>query len=193
MNISLTKFCKDTGLPKSSVYRRCQELGIDTTNGLSDEAVQQLRHEFDVVHQAAPDAPAAPTIPEDFIQPSALVPVEVMEAELPDNFDPSAMVRFFDGVAGKGTDTTKLLAVAKHVLTAVESVMDSKIKQQRQALSQAESDGAELRELIGETKGNLKLKALESRLLAERQTAATIQTEKAFGELMALGKPTEQS
>lgn len=133
----------------------------------------------------------APAVPENFIQCSTLAPVQVVETDLPEGFDPTAMVKFFDGVAGQGTNTTKLLAVAKQVLTAVETVMDGKIEQQRQALSQAESDGAELAELITETKGNLKLKALESRLLAERQTAATSQTQKAFDELMKLGKPTD--
>ena len=29
MNTSLSKFCKDTGLPKSSVYARCKELNLE--------------------------------------------------------------------------------------------------------------------------------------------------------------------
>ncbi len=134
---------------------------------------------------------AAAAVPENFIQPSALVPVQVVETDLPEGFDPSAMVRFFDGVAGQGTDTTKLLTVAKQVLTAVSTVMDSKIEQQRQKLNQAEQDGAELTELIAETKTSLQIKALESRILAERQTAVTTQSQKAFNELMAMGKPTD--
>jgi uncharacterized membrane protein len=49
MNTSLTKFCRDHDLPKSTVYRRVQELQIDTSEGLTPDACVQLLHEFDVV------------------------------------------------------------------------------------------------------------------------------------------------
>lgn len=49
MNISLTKFCKDYNLPKSSVYRRCQELSISTSEGLTPDDADRLLIEFDVV------------------------------------------------------------------------------------------------------------------------------------------------
>lgn len=49
MNTSLSKFCKDYDLPKSSVYRRCQELGFDTSDGLTPDACERLLHEFDVM------------------------------------------------------------------------------------------------------------------------------------------------
>ena len=65
MNTSLTKFCKDYGLSKSTVYRRCQELGLDTSDGLSPEACDRLMHEFDVVLEpleAASVAVEKPTV-----------------------------------------------------------------------------------------------------------------------------------
>lgn len=138
------------------------------------------------------ESTAAP-VPEGFIQCSTLAPVEVVETDLPEGFDPTAMVKFFDGVAGKGTNTTQLLNVAKQVLTAVEVVMDKKIQAQREELNQAEQDGSELQELIAETKTSLQIKALEARILAERQTSVTTQAQKAFTELMELGKPQEPS
>ena len=49
MKTSLTKFCRDYDLPKSTVYRRAQELQIDTSKGLTPDACVQLLHEFDVV------------------------------------------------------------------------------------------------------------------------------------------------
>jgi hypothetical protein len=49
MNTSLTKFCRDHDLPKSTVYRRAQELQIDTSEGLTPDACVQLLHEFDVL------------------------------------------------------------------------------------------------------------------------------------------------
>lgn len=48
MNTSLTRFCKDNNLAKTTVYRRCQEMSIDTSQGLTPEAVEQLKHEFDL-------------------------------------------------------------------------------------------------------------------------------------------------
>lgn len=60
MNTSLSKFCKDTNLPKSSVYVRCQELNFDTSSGLTPEMVAQLEHEFGV---AAPKAEPATETP----------------------------------------------------------------------------------------------------------------------------------
>lgn len=44
--ISLHTFCKDNGLAKSSVHRKCQELNIDTADGLSQESINQLLIEF---------------------------------------------------------------------------------------------------------------------------------------------------
>lgn len=49
MITSLSKFCKDRGLPKSSVYDRCKELKLDVSAGLTAEMVTQLESEFDVV------------------------------------------------------------------------------------------------------------------------------------------------
>jgi hypothetical protein len=49
MKTSLTKFCRDHDLPKSTVYRRAQELQIDTSEGLTPDACVQLLHEFDVL------------------------------------------------------------------------------------------------------------------------------------------------
>ena len=49
MNTSLTKFCKDHDLPKSTVHRRCQELGIDTSEGISPTDCDRLLHEFNLI------------------------------------------------------------------------------------------------------------------------------------------------
>lgn len=49
MNISLTKFCKDYDLSKTTVHRRCQELRIDTAEGVSPDDYDILLHEFDCI------------------------------------------------------------------------------------------------------------------------------------------------
>ncbi len=127
-------------------------------------------------------------VPEGFIKATPLVPVELVDTELPEGFDPAAMVRFFDGVAGQGTNTSQMVKVVKCIFTAAETVMDKKLEAQRIALTQAESDHREIIAMAQEAKEDLKLKALESRLLAERHTAVTNQTQKAFDKLMQMGK-----
>ena len=190
MNISLSKFCKDRGLSKTSVYRRCQELSIDTSQGLDEGAIALLEHEFDVQLPAPAQPAIAPEImPENFIQAGELATVETRSIQLPQGFDPTAMVRFFDGVTGQATDTTSLVAIASLAIDAVESAMDSKLKEQRQKLSQAEQDSKALAEKITTSKVKLQVKALESKILAERQTQATQSAEELFAELMAMGKP----
>jgi len=48
MNTSLSQFCRDTDLAKSSVHSRCKTLGFDTTNGLTAAMVSRLEAEFNV-------------------------------------------------------------------------------------------------------------------------------------------------
>lgn len=45
---SLTLFCKEHDLPKATVYRDCKQLGIDTSNGLDDEAIARLKLEYGI-------------------------------------------------------------------------------------------------------------------------------------------------
>ena len=67
--------------------------------------------------------------------------------------------------------------------------MDQKLSAQRQALNQAEQHQAQLAAMVAEAKQDMKVKALEAKILAERQTSQTRQAEAVFAELMALGKP----
>jgi hypothetical protein len=194
-NISLSRLSQDIGVSKTSIHRRCGELGIDTSNGLSPEAVAMLKADFGLVQDEPEPEAIAPSeiVPSGFIQPGQLATVEAHEIQLPDGFDAGAMVRFFDGVTGQATDTTKLVAIADLALNAVNSAMDQKVQQQRAQLTQAEQDAKALAEKIAAAKTDLKVRALESRILAERQTAATQTAETLFTDLMALGKPAPDS
>ncbi|MGF1519869.1 MAG: hypothetical protein ACFCVB_18985 [Nodosilinea sp.] len=192
MHISLGEFQRSYGIHKGTVSKRARELGFDTSQGLSSEAVEAMKAEFNVQEQA----PTAPTItpevmPDGFIQSGQLAPVERREIELPQGFDPTAMVRFFDGVAGQATDTASLVAIADLALDAVDRAMDGKIQTQRAELTQSEKDAQALATKMAEAKTRLQVKALESKMLAERQTSATTSAEATFAELMRLGKPAE--
>ncbi len=73
MAISLSEFCKTNDLPKTSVYRKCQALGINAANGLTDDDCDKLKREFGVGaivlrHGGAIDLPgvnSAPTVAGD--------------------------------------------------------------------------------------------------------------------------------
>lgn len=47
-NISLHKFCKDNGIPKTSAYDRCKLLDIPTRDGLAPDDQKVLLREFDL-------------------------------------------------------------------------------------------------------------------------------------------------
>lgn len=53
MNLSLHSFAKTHNLAKSSVHSRCKDLGIDTANGLDEDAIARLKAEFGIKDPAA--------------------------------------------------------------------------------------------------------------------------------------------
>ena len=61
MNTSLTKFCKDYSLAKTTVFNRCKELGIDTSEGVSPTDCDRLLHEFDIAPSEPEPAPIQTT------------------------------------------------------------------------------------------------------------------------------------
>ena len=70
-NTSLHQFCKDNGIPKTSVYDRCKLLDIPTRDGLSPEDQKVLLREFDI-EPTEPEAPAAAPAP---VEPEPTAPV----------------------------------------------------------------------------------------------------------------------
>ena len=58
MKTSLTKFCKDYPLAKTTVFNRCKELGIDTSEGVCPTDCDRLLHEFNLI-SAEPDPDTA--------------------------------------------------------------------------------------------------------------------------------------
>ncbi|MEO0487942.1 MAG: hypothetical protein AAFZ49_00110 [Cyanobacteria bacterium J06659_2] len=194
MNISLGEFERRHGVNKGTVSKRARELGFNTSSGLNPEAYQALKTEFRV-SAPAPESHVIPTqvMPRDFIQAGNLAPVEKREIQLPTGFNPTAMVQLFDGVTGQATDTAALVKIADMAITSVETAMDQKLDSQRQQLSQSEQDAKQLEGKISEAKTRLQVKALESKMLAERQTSATQSTEELFAALMEMGKPAAAS
>ncbi|MFG6094024.1 hypothetical protein SPB21_02175 [Leptothoe sp. ISB3NOV94-8A] len=147
--ISLTKFCKDNGLAKSTVFNRCKELGIVTSNGLDVAAVNQLRTEFSLPTQPQQSAPntltvltgnhrgqlALPTVPSE-------INLENVRGEVPlSSFQTEDIDRFLDACDGfleaVDTDYQNQLAVTQQkeqgvakVKAKVEEVRTAKLRYQ---------------------------------------------------------------
>lgn len=90
MNTSLTKFCRDHDLPKSSVYRRAQELNIDTSDGLAPDDCDRLLHEFNII-TAEPKTAPEPKGDLTFLRGYAPIQAEVIDLT-PDRFDVGSAV-----------------------------------------------------------------------------------------------------
>ncbi len=188
---SLHSFATETEIPKSTLKRWLNANGFDTSNGLSEDAIAAACAHFRVEPPQS-TVVNAEIVPANFFQSSELQATDYCEACLPEGFDPAAMVKFFDGVAGQATDTSALVSVAQMAIQAADVAMQNKIAQQREVLSQAEKDQATLDRMLAEAKVKLQISAMESKLLAERQTTATRVTEARFQELMGMGKPIAQ-
>ncbi|MEP1079445.1 hypothetical protein NDI52_28960 [Leptolyngbya sp. PL-A3] len=196
MNTSLTKFCKDTGLAKTTVYRRCQELQWDVADGLTPTMCDRLRHEFDIQPEPEPEAepPVMPTVtmvPEGFVTHSTLAPTQMLDLALPEGFDPAVMVRHFDGVMGQTVDSDQVVAIATIATSAAKKAMDEKVAAQEQALKKTQADKKKLESLIQGTVVDLKVAALKSQLLASQQTTTTSDLQEMLAQLLDLGKPQE--
>jgi hypothetical protein len=196
---TLHTFCKEQNLPKTSVRRFLVSFGFDTSNGLSNEAQIAALKEFKPSVIAAMEAqateealimPTVPMVPSSFISSSELAPTETLELMLPKGFDPSAMVRHFDGVMGQTVNSDQVLAIASIATTAAKKAMDEKVSQQAQALQKAESDKKKLEAMIQGTVVDLKVSALKSQMLAEQQNATTSDLQEMLAQLLAMGKPT---
>ena len=185
MNTSLTKFCKDHDLPKSSVYRRCQELGFDTSDGLAPADCDRLLHEFDVVLEQPEAAPVA-------VEKQA-VTVEIgnhaivlSQPELPQTYSleslrQSEVIAFDDPLA----IAAQFLETAD-VLTA-EMQRDIRVREQK--LQQTQQAKAAIAEKATEFKLEARLYRERTAMLATAQSQETQSLQQSLTTLQNLGKP----
>lgn len=179
MNISLTKFCKDHDLPKSSVYRRCQELNISTADGLAAGDADRLLHEFDRIPSVEETTVAtatveignhqivlaAPQLPQTY----SLKSLRSSEAISMD--DPMAVARQF-------------LDVANHLTTAMKGDIaqrEQRLDETRKAKDAIDAKAAELRL-------ESRLYQLQTSVLDKSVTAETTALQEALAQLQTLGK-----
>jgi len=183
MNISLSKFCKDNDLPKSSVYRRCQELKIPTADGLASGDADRLLIEFDCIPQAEEPAAVATATVEignhqmvlaapQFPQTYSLASLRSSEAISID--DPLAVAQQF-------------LEAADQIADAMESDLlnrKAKLNQTRQAKDAIASKAMALK--LQQQRYQEKAYQLDS-----EQSDQTYSLQDALAQLQTLGKPQD--
>jgi len=183
MNISLSKFCKDNDLPKSSVYRRCQELKIPTADGLASDDADRLLIEFDRVPQAEePAAVATATVEIGNHQMVLATP------QLPGRFSLESLR------TGESSSFEDPLAVATQFIEAADQISDAmetdllnrkaKLNQTRQAKDAIAAKAVALR--LQQQRYQEKAYRIDS-----EQSDQTDSLQEALAQLQPLGKPQD--
>lgn len=193
MNISLSKFAKDNGLHKSAVYRRCQELNIVTSEGLSPDVVERLEHEFSAEiaqfrEQPTTDAETAVAVEVGNHSITLATPT------LPRSYSLESLR------TGEAVSFEDPLAIAAQFLEASDMVLagmnaDIQARHQKLKATQAAKDA------IAQKRQKLELEArlyqLQTQQLDESLTEETADLQAQLAELQRLGKqeckPSPQS
>ncbi|HEY9763478.1 MAG TPA: hypothetical protein V6D07_13185 [Trichocoleus sp.] len=180
---SLHSFCTEHDLPKTSVRRKAQDLGFDTSNGLSTEAQKALLQEFrpDIAPQKIAEVTAS-TVTVEVGQSSTLAIPQLggMQIDLTQFRDSNALV-IDDPLAV----AQQFLAVADTVIEALDqdaAARETRLLQTRQAREAVTAKAQEMQ--------------LEQRLYRERARAVDAATtaeaqslQQALTHLQSLGKP----
>lgn len=176
MNVSLTKFCKDNALPKSSVHRRCIELGFDTSNGLSPEYQNQILFEFNV----EPEAEAVQVTVESGNHTSTLARPELPTELTLENLrtkefasyeSPLAIADQFVGMAGQ-----------------IKTAMDLDIERRKQEIRETEQATQKITQAAQELLLEKRLYQMQADNLAEKAADKTEALQTALKVLSDLGK-----
>lgn len=181
MKTSLTKFCKDHNISKTTVYRRAQELNIDTTDGLDPDGLKTLLHEFDL----------EPTIetPEITVEVGNHQ-ITLVTPQLPQTFT-------LEGLRGSELQTyDDPLAIAAQFLSAadqLETSMAVDIQQREQKLQQTKQAAAAIAAKRQKLELEARLYQMETNRLHTATNAETANLTEGLTALQKLGKPQDES
>lgn len=179
MATSLHGFCKTHDLPKSSVYRRCQDLGIETSNGLTDEDCKTLLHEFG---KASKDSIPVASFTHVDVGNHQIV---LATPDLPQEYS-------LEGL--RTTESVTLedpLAIAQQFIQIADRLMDamdSDIQQRETKLKQTQKAKETIATKAGELKLEQRLYRERTRQLDTTLTDETASLQDALKTLQALGK-----
>ncbi len=174
-------------MPKSSVYRRCQELGFETSDGLTPEACDRLLYEFDAV---TPQAEMASVEPE-----KQAITVEIgnhqivlAQPELPQTYSleslrQSEVIAFEDPLA--------IAAQFLQTADALTEEMQRDIRVREEKLQQTQQAKNAIAEKATEFKLEARLYRERTEMLATAQSQETQNLQQSLTTLGKLGKPQE--
>jgi hypothetical protein len=134
-----------------------------------------------------------PPKPKMQIVETELVDSEVVDLALPESFNVNAMISVFDGVVGQVADADEAVSLVSAMLQAGKRGLARKVEAQRIEAQKLESAESQVDQLIQDGMVDLKLSALESRMLAERQTQASQRIQSKVDQVSSLGKPDSPS
>lgn len=181
MQTSLTKFCKDHDLSKSTVYRRCQELGLETTDGLAPADLQTLLHEFNL--EPVVETPAI-TVEVGNHQITLATP------QLPQTFT-------LESLRGSELQTyDDPLAIAAQFINAadqLETSMAIDIQQREQKLQQTKQAAAAIAAKRQKLELEARLYQMQTANLHTATNAETANLTEGLTALQKLGKPQGES
>ncbi len=180
MNISLTKFCKDNDLPKSSVYRRCQELNISTADGLASSDADRLLHEFDLIPQTEEPAAAVTATVEIGNHQIVLAHPQLPQTYSLESLRSSEAISMDDPLAV----AQQFLEVANNLTTA----MKGDIAQREQRLNETRKAKDTIAAKAAELRLESRLYQLQTSVLDKSVTAETTALQEALAQLQTLGK-----
>ena len=185
MKTSLTKFCRDHDLPKSSVYRRCQELSLETGDGLTPEACERLLYEFDVVTEP-------PAVEPESAEQQA-VTVEVGNHQIV--LSPPTMPQTYSLESLRQSEVIAFddpLAIAAQFLKTADVLtaeMQRDIRVREHNLQQTQQAKTAIAEKATEFKLEARLYRERTEMLATAQSQETQSLQQSLTTLQNLGKP----
>ena len=180
-NLSLTQWCKDNDLSKTKVWKRCKEMLIDVSEGLSFEVVKILEKEFNIVEPQAPSP--APTVPHVDVGNSQMT---IATPQIPSQFDlgglRSGQVQAFENPLDVAQ---QFVAAAQGITAAMQQDIDQRRMQLEQTKAAKDAVTAQAEKLTLEAR----LYQLQTNQLDRDTTEETLKLQQRLAELQALGKP----
>ncbi len=182
--ISLHGFCRNHDLAKSSVYDRCKEIGIATSDGLSPADCDRLRLEFNV-QPTAPEPAATP------VQVTVQAGNHYMVLSTPQLPQTYSLEGLRSSEAVGFDDPLAIAARFPQDADTLKSAMQQDIVQRQQRLAQTQ----QAKDAIAAKTQKLQLEArlyqMQSQGLDTALTSETQQLSEQLQQLNRMGKPTE--
>ena len=191
--IALSAFARLHNVPKSTVYKEARLIGLDTSHGLGYEDCLALQAELELTDH--------PDIIKHFkieLEPvkndaqTAITPVTVQTivkdvSMIPGSFSLDRVLTHFDIAPIDQTNSDQIVSVVTQLYNAAESTLTERVNTQADTLRHTQDALQQVQNIHLDKSVNLKLKALESQILANQQVKTTTDLQSLLNEVAALG------